>query len=576
MKTFFQIYQHFSPELKRRFWLLFFGMVFLAVVETVTVGIIAFYAAAISDPQATYDAFMGYHFILLDPSQLFPGFSIKLMIALFSLLLIIAVVIKNILSGVVTYHIAKFSAATESHFGSRLLDSFLNRDYQWHLNKNSADLVQKVNWRHFLGRYFITSCLKMTAEIAMLMVLLAGLLLVQPLVSLLFIATQGVAGIVVYRFLRKGLDHSARGCQEAETILNRTATCALHAIKDVQISGARKYFVDGFQEWGTRFSTLFGKQQFWQESPLLALESLGFVMIAGAILFMLFGLEYSPLETTGTTALLAVTAWRTLPAFNRVVSSMAGMRTAMPYVSSLLEEMSEMSDLRSSGEGTVGEKTISFVSAIKFVNVSFSYDGHRSVLQALNFEIPCGKSLGIVGPSGSGKSTLIDLLTGLLWPQGGEIRIDDKLLSEENVHSWRKSIGYVPQFPYILDGTLAENIAFGQAAQDIDRERVVEVCRMAAIDFLDQLSDGIDSIIGERGIKLSGGQRQRVAIARALYRCPKLIIFDEATSALDEDKDFEIRQLILQLKGKQTLVIVSHRPSTIAECDNIVKIDRLL
>ena len=178
-----------------------------------------------------------------------------------------------------------------------------------------------------------------------------------------------------------------------------------------------------------------------------------------------------------------------------------------------------------------------------------------------------------MGPSGCGKSTFVDLLTGLLTPQQGQILIDGVSLSEENLSSWLKCIGYVPQFPYIFDGTLAENVAFGQSPATIDRGRVLTVCRMAAIDYLNQLPLGIDSFIGERGVKLSGGQRQRVAIARALYRNPSLIIFDEATSALDEEKDAEIRQLISTLKGQQTMVVVSHRPSTVTDCDVIVRME---
>lgn len=572
MSLFRQIYSLFSSQLRRLFWWLFFAMSGLAIVETVTVGIIAFYAAAVSDPQATYKAFMGYQFWIVDISRLFPALSIKSMIALFSILLIVAIVTKNIFSGLVTLSIAKFSSLTESYFGCQLLDRFLSEDYLWHLDQNSADLIQQVNWRHYLGRNFMTSYLKMMTEIAMLIALLVGLLLVQPLVSLLFIVVQGSAGYVVYRFLRRGLDRSARGCQQADIELNRNVTRSLHAIKDVQITGTKDYFVGGFRDWSLRFSKLFGYQQFWRESPLLALETLGFVMIAGAILFMLFGLGYSPLETTGTTALLAVTAWRTLPAFNRVVSSMAGIQSATPYVEILLQGLRVESQQRVVRKNSATSDGVTFEDSIAFRDVTFTYDGERSILQSLSLEIPYGHSVGIMGPSGCGKSTLIDLLTGLLIPQQGSILIDGQPLHKDNVHSWQAQIGYVPQFPYIFDGTLAENVAFGQASNSVDRQRVLDVCRMAAIDFLHQLPQGIDSVIGERGVKLSGGQRQRVAIARALYRQPKLIIFDEATSALDEEKDFEIRQLILQLKGKQTLVVVSHRPSTIADCDAVIQL----
>jgi len=326
--------------------------------------------------------------------------------------------------------------------------------------------------------------------------------------------------------------------------------------------------VNGFSAKADEFARMFGSQQFWRESPLLALETLGFVLIAGAILFMLFILGYSPLETTGTTALLAVTAWRTLPAFNRVVSSMTGLRAAQPFVESLLEALSKSPE--KSEPSPVEVTPLPFDREINFQKVCFYYDEDQPIIQSLNLTIPCGQSLGIMGASGCGKSTFIDLLTGLLHPQQGIISIDGVELTLDNAVQWQASIGYVPQFPYIFDGTLAENVAFGLPQADINRGRILNVCQMAAINFIDQLPDGIDSMIGERGVRLSGGQRQRIAIARALYRDPALIIFDEATSALDEEKDTEIRQLLFQLKGKRTLVVVSHRPSTIADCDVIV------
>jgi ABC-type multidrug transport system fused ATPase/permease subunit len=213
---------------------------------------------------------------------------------------------------------------------------------------------------------------------------------------------------------------------------------------------------------------------------------------------------------------------------------------------------------------------LSFEREICFRDVEFSYDDGQSIIKSLNLTIPCGQSLGIMGPSGGGKSTFVDLLTGLLQPGQGTILVDDSELTFDNADQWQRSIGYVPQFPYIFDGTLAENVAFGLPRSEINREQILNVCQMAAIDFIDQLPEGIDSMIGERGVRLSGGQRQRIAIARALYRNPELIIFDEATSALDEEKDAEIRQLLFRLKGKRTLIVVSHRPSTIADCDVVV------
>ncbi len=572
MSLFQKVFGLCPPELKKKFWILLAAMLVLAFGETATVGLIAFYAAAVSDPQSSWQAVVSHPAYKILPLSIHPFIaSPKALIGTLSILVIVAVLLKNIYRGAVTFHTARYGALIEAFFGQHLLENFLYRNYLWHLKKNSADLIQLVQWRTFLGRGFLTPCLNIFCELAMLSVLLVALISVQPLVSVLFIGIQGGAGFIIYRLLRKGLDKSANACQQCSVEMNRRVTRALHGIKDVKITNTTDFFLNGFTKQANIFARMFGLERFWHESPLLTLETLGFILIAGAILFMLFGLGYSPLETTGTTALLAVTAWRTLPAFNRVVASLADIRGSRPYIQSLLDALSGSKDTHpcTMPLKEAGHPAISFQKKIQFKDVTFSYDNTPPVIHSLNLTIHKGQSLGIMGPSGCGKSTLVDLLSGLLIPTRGEILIDGVRLTRNNIRQWRRLIGYVPQFPYIFHGTLAENIAFGKEKDEIDRELVLKVIRMASIDFLDRLPKGIDTNIGERGVKLSGGQRQRVAIARALYRRPEIIIFDEATSALDEKNDRQIRQLISTLKGEQTLVVVSHRISTVQDSDHI-------
>lgn len=570
---FLRVYRLSPAPMRKRFRLLLMAMLALAFIETGVVGLVAFYAAAISDPRSSFQVptiqnlqkLPLFHTILSSPTTLIAGLSILVMLAF---------PLKNGFRGWVTFRIARYSATMEAIFGQRCLSNILGRDYGWHVRQNSADLIQTVNWRHHMGRNFVQPYLNVVSEATMLLVLLGGLLWVRPLVSLLFIVVQGGAGILVYKGLRRGLDRSATGCRENEMAMNRHITRSIQGVKDVKITDTADYFQDGFTRHAQKFAKLFGSQRFWQESPLLALETLGFVAIAGAILFMLFVLGYSPLQTTGTTALLAVTAWRTLPAFNRVVSSLAGIRTSRPYVLSLLDVLEKIPESNRKASETV-EKPLAFENEIRVENVNFAYNPEQPVLDDFSLSLGKGKSLGIMGPSGCGKSTLVDLLTGLLAPQRGRILVDGVPLSEEMLPSWRRRIGYVPQFPYIVDGTLAENVAFGVNSYKIDENRVLEACEMAVVDFLPQLSAGIHTPIGERGVRLSGGQQQRVAIARALYRRPDVLIFDEATSALDEKKDLEIKELIGRLSGEKTLVIVSHRNSTVENCDVIFSFDEM-
>jgi ABC-type multidrug transport system fused ATPase/permease subunit len=568
VSIFLKVYRLLPTAMRKRFHFLLMAILLLAFVETAVLGLIAFYAASVSDPRASIQipALSALQNIpLINPFIRNP----TAMIASLSVMVMLALPLKNGLRGWVTYRMARYSATLEALFGQRLLTGVLARDYAWHVQQNSADLIQTVNWRHQLGRYFVKPYLDVVCETSMLLVLMGGLLWVQPVVSLMFIVVQGGAGVLVYRALRRGLDKSAVGCRQTEMAMNRHVTRSIHGVKDVKVTDTADYFLKGFERQAQRFSSLFGRQQFWRESPLLALETLGFVLIAGAILFMLFVLGFSPLETTGTTALLAVTAWRTLPAFNRIVSSLAGIRTSRPYVLSLLEVLQSAPAIEKD-DSTNRKPPVPFEHEIKLENVCFAYGPNLPVLDDFSLTISKGQSLGIMGPSGCGKSTFVDVLTGLLPPQSGRMLVDGVTLTDEMLPAWRQKIGYVPQFPYIYDGTLAENIAFGVDPEKIDEACVLRVCELAAVDFLQQLPQGIHTQIGERGVRLSGGQRQRVTIARALYRQPELVIFDEATSALDEENDQEIRKLIGSFKGTQTLVVISHRTTTVEGCDEIV------
>ena len=221
-------------------------------------------------------------------------------------------------------------------------------------------------------------------------------------------------------------------------------------------------------------------------------------------------------------------------------------------------------------------RAFTFKDRIRFDHVFFAYQGSETpVLHDLCFDIKKGDTVGIIGTSGAGKSTLVDLLIGLLKPNQGTIAIDNKPLTPAWLPQWLAVTGYVSQSPYIYDATLAENVAFGMDPKDIDREQVKKCCTMASMDdFVHDLYHGIDSFIGERGVRLSGGQQQRVAIARALYNNPEVIIFDEATSSLDSRSEKSIQNTIYSYKGHQTLAVIAHHLTTVEDCDTLIWLEK--
>jgi len=573
IQTFRWIYSRLQPHRKKQFWYLFVVMTFAALLETAALGSVAFFASAVTDPDVVLSSrYVAYIKQLINADFLNTS---KGLILVSSFLVIILITCKNSVKAIVIYWITRFGVGIETYFGEILLNGFLKLPYQWHLTCNSADLVNSVQWRTYLGRGFFEPCLKIFNNMLMVTIMLAALFIVQPLVSALIFIILGSSAYFIYTVIKRQLDRIATKAKDYHLAINKEITMAVHGIKDVKISQKENTFVLKFIKKAVPLAKILGIQNFYSGSPVLILETIGFVMLCLSICIMLVWGKTSTAYATGTMALLAVTAWKALPAVNQILGSITSARNALPYISNEIDYFTLIEADKSIKKNTTIQP-LDFSKTIKFNNVGFSYqDNTREAIQDLSFEIEKGQTIGIIGISGAGKSTLVDLLIGLLAPVKGTIRIDDQVLTRELLPKWLKITGYVSQSPYIYDGTLAENVAFGMDNINIDRSRVRECCTMASMDdFINDLPDNIDSSIGERGIKLSGGQQQRVAIARALYNKPEIMIFDEATSSLDTNSEKAIQQTIYSFKGKQTLIIIAHRLTTVEDCDKVIWLEK--
>ena len=612
---------------RRQFWILFAGMSFAAVLETVALGAVAFFASAVTDPEVVLTSkYINFAKNIVDAEFLN---SAKGLILVSGIAMLILIAAKNCVKAVVAYWTARFGVGLDAWFGGKLLKGFLTMPYKWHLTCNTADLVNAINWRTYLGSNFFQPCLIIFNNILMVSIMLTALFVVQPLVSFIVVAVIGSAAIFIYKVIRQQIDKAAFAARDYRIDINKETTMAIHGIKDVKISLKENLFVSKFLKNAEPLSRIVGVQSFYSNSPVLILETIGFGMICLSVFAMLLWFDSSTAYVTGTMAILAVTAWKALPAVNQMLGSITQVRSSLPYISNLTDYftliennsnrpvISESSqnfeqnsknrygkadstdqpsiweqncrtdlkpDLKTDRktesrpgltEGLMTGSGDIFANSIKFENTCFSYDDGREVIHDLCFEIKKGETIGVIGRSGAGKSTLVDLLIGLLQPSNGTIRIDDRMLDREMLSHWLKITGYVSQAPYIYDGTLAENIAFGMDPSDIDRQQVKQCCTMASMDdFIHDLPDNIDSFIGERGVKLSGGQQQRVAIARALYNKPEVMIFDEATSSLDTTSEKAIQKTIYSFKGKQTLIIIAHRLSTVESCNRLIWLEK--
>ena len=269
--------------------------------------------------------------------------------------------------------------------------------------------------------------------------------------------------------------------------------------------------------------------------------------------------------------LFGAVAFRLLPSSNRILSSLQAMSFGVPVIEVLSNELKLESEKGISNDGY----PVRFKDEIKVSDVSFSYEtGGRAALSEVNLNIGFGQSVGLIGPSGSGKSTMVDVILGLFAPQEGNVFIDGTKISS-NLRSWQNLIGYVPQSIFLIDKSIRRNIALGVPPDEIDEGALAQAIKSAQlVNFVQELPDGLDTLVGERGVRLSGGQRQRIGIARALYHNPSVLVLDEATSALDTETESDIMHDVNELKGEKTIIIVAHRLSTLVGCDKLYRFDK--
>jgi ABC-type multidrug transport system fused ATPase/permease subunit len=537
-------------------------------------GAIAFFITAIASPEGVLQSekitrareIFGMEFL---------G-SIQGLIVSVSLIVVIMMVLKNGLQSLVLFWTTRFGAQIEAFFGDILFNGFLKMPYEWHLSRNSADIVLAVDWRSYIGHSFITNCFTIMGDTLLVLLMLSTLLFVQPATSVLLLLIVGGTAYYVYIKLHDLQRKMSERCMQFSLTLNRHVTKGIHGIKDVKVSG-QDSFAEDFEKEAYSFAISQGLRNLFMNLPVRIMEVIGFIMLTSIVCLMLFFMNSSTTKITATISLLVVATWRILPAITRILSSFTGLRGILPFLQTEIEYIKEI-ESNSNHQRVAGSKTVvdfPFTNEISFEKVSFGYKARGGyVLEDISFLIKKGQTTGFIGCSGAGKSTLVDILIGLLVPSAGKVLVDGRELDNMGRLVWMKTVGYVPQSPYIYDGTLAGNIAFGLSESEINRELVLECCHKASMqDILDNLPQGIDTPIGERGVRLSGGQQQRVVIARALYPGPEVMIFDEATSSLDAKSERAIQNTIYGLRGNQTLIIIAHRLVTVKDCDFLVWIE---
>ena len=478
-------------------------------------------------------------------------------------------IVKNTFLGLTKYFQMRFQAQVEIRLSNQLFEIYLHQPYSFYLVRNSSELLRNLMDARAVTDYAITPVLLVLTELSILIGLATLLLVVQPLGSLAVVSTMGLAGYLFHRFSRTTAEKWGRERQFHDGERLKEAQHGFGGIKDVKILGTEAHFASRYREHSKTKVVVDQKFNFLQQLPILWLEVLVIFGLA-LLVSILVAQNKSAEDILPILAVFAAAAFRVLPSAQRTLNSLQGLR----YGQSILRVVSDDLSLPIQNANTVDSSKIRVVPKIDIEDVSFRYQGlPKLTIRNVSLSIAVGQSIGFVGPSGAGKSTLIDLILGLLEPTTGKILVDGRDIAGD-VRLWQHNIGYVPQSIFLTDDTLRANIAFGLNKNDIESDSISRALHAAQLsEFVESLPSGLDTIVGERGIRLSGGQRQRIGIARALYHNPPVLVLDEATSSLDLETESGVMDAVEQLHGEKTILIVAHRLSTVRRCDHLVLID---
>jgi ABC-type multidrug transport system fused ATPase/permease subunit len=484
----------------------------------------------------------------------------------------IAIVVSSAAFKTVTLHLLnRFVHLARHSIGSRLLACYLRQPYAFFLTHNPSLLEKNIlSETDLLVFNLIQPLSQLLAQGAVVLAMVVLILCYDPAMALCIVLALSSLYCAIYWLVRKRLERIGNERQEADGQRYQSCNEALGAIKEVKVTRSAAAWVQKFSAASRLFARHMAAAETLAQSPLYIVEATGYTgLVVIALLLLLRTNDVA--HVLPALGLYGFAAYRMLPAVQIMYRGFARLKFSMATLDVIHDGLALPDETTAPAAAPLAPRR-----EIRLERICYAYPAtpEAPVLRDFDLVIEAGSSVGITGKSGAGKSTLMDILLGLLQPQGGGLRVDGVPVTAENVASWQRAIGYVPQHIYLADASVLENIAFGIPRAEIDRQAVERAARAAQIhDFIDsELPDGYETRLGDRGIRLSGGQRQRIGIARALYASPPVLLLDEATSALDNETERALNDAILKLSGKKTIVIITHRESNLRHCQQIITV----
>lgn len=487
-------------------------------------------------------------------------------------IVLVMLAFSTVISMFTTWRLSIFGARIGTEIADRLYTYYMQQSWQFHASGSSAQLTKQVSTEAArISSQIVQPLMIMNSKLVLALFISISIVIYDPVIAILGLFIFSLAYFVLYRLVRQKLESNGQQLSEVSTQRFRLMNEGFGGIKDVLLLNRSHDFITRFHDSGKVFARAQGTNIAISQVPRYFIELIAFGAMISLVLVLIKVHSGNLGEVLPILAVYALAAFKLLPALQQIYSSLSQIKGNTAAFEAVKDDLEKSFDSQKTNSDTVVSTPINLKRSIKLSNIEFTYPGkERPAVDGVNMSIPVNSVIGLVGTSGSGKSTLIDLLLGLLTPQQGGIYVDDIRITADNKRAWQDLLGFVPQSIFLSEGSIAENIAFGIPAKDISLKQVNKALNLANLtELVEQLPDGVNTRVGERGVQLSGGQRQRIGIARALYHEAEVLVFDEATSALDGITEKIVMDAIHEFSGQKTIVMIAHRLKTVEKCDLI-------
>lgn len=573
MSNFVKFLSLLSSYERKRAALLLVMMFVMAILDMIGIASILPFIAVLANPEIIEtNLILNNLYIFL---KQFGVISSKQFLFVLGLIVFFTLITSILFKAVTTYAQLRFVLMREYSITMKLLERYLNQPYSWFLNRNSSELGKNIlsEVGQMIG-YGMRPMMDVIAKSLVVIAFVSLLFAVNPKLALIVSISLGGSYVAIFYFIRKYLKILGNSRMQNNSLRFRTISEAFSGIKPIKVGRLEEIYTNQFKEAGFNYAKVHAYSQVLNIMPRYFLEIIAF---GGILLIIIISLKDLGdfKNILPIISLYVVAGYRLLPALQQIYAACTSISFLSPSLNKIYEDLKNVNPKQVSENYT--KNLIYPKKIISLKNIYFNYPNTSKVaIKNLSLNIPANSTVGFVGTTGSGKTTVIDIILGLLQAQKGLLEVDGQVITNQNLRTWQRSIGYVAQEIYLSDDTIERNIAFGFDTNVIDKDLVQKSAKIANLHefIVNELPQKYQTIIGERGVRLSGGQKQRIGIARALYNNPKVLILDEATSALDNQTEKKIMDAINNIGKEITIIIIAHRLNTIKNCDIIFRLDK--